>query len=332
MKHQRVRNFAKPVSVARKTDTAVEKAAVFVEKLFDRPLKSDPAVLIIKDDNRQEILDVLSEYPNAISIRLLWFLKSSNLDDREQIWGLMDKYPEGDFSRLRFVEFTPPELMSPKKLFEKALDAKVGISLRAVIEHLSRIDDPTFLQKVARAFVSGVYFHGLDLIVLTENGGPKILVHELIHAEDRADHGTKLGRFNLMVSEGRAKYGEKFFEAFDAEDSFPISYMKSTSMFTYLKPFSKSPGAVVNWVKHDGALDFLKWANAVYQLTIGLTGLNYQLVYLPFAVQLLELTIAVEDPCLAFQIATKKPPEKFAHVLKPLDYYAPEIAKHKPTS
>ncbi len=329
MKHLRIREYAHPLSDARKIDQRVETAAVFVERLFGRPLKSDPNVMVITPGNKTEIRDILrDEYPNAISVRLLWFLASDD-HHKEAIWDLQQKYPDGDFTRINFADFRLDELRSPAKLILKILDTRADLTFRAIVEHLSQIDDPTFLQRIARAFMVGVYMYGPDMIVLSEKDMPGVLVHELIHAEDREEFGIRSGKFNLMVAEGRAKYGEKTFEAVNKEDAEPVRYLQDSSIFTYLKPLAESPGLALRRMRSEGARDFMKWMKSVYDVTIGHTGLSYQLVYLPFALQLIDLAIAVRSPFLAFQIATAKPPERLAHLFRSREYYAEEIALHR---
>jgi hypothetical protein len=45
------------------------------------------------------------------------------------------------------------------------------------------------------------------------------------------------------------------------------------------------------------------------------------------AMELIELTSALRDPYIAFQVATAKPPTKLAHLYHSLDYYSVQRVK-----
>jgi len=323
MRYKRIREFAKPLSEARKKDEQVDKAAVFVEKLFGRELKSNPDLMIINSDNATEIRSTLKdEYPNAVVVSMPWAPKVN-------IEALQEEYPSIDFSHIKFAEFRLPELLTPPKLLGKINDTAIDFNYRAIIEHLSSIDDPRFVQKLARMVANAVFFSHLGMIVVSEKGVSKHLVHELIHAEDHAEFGLKSEKFKRMVAEGRATFGQKLFQSVAEGTLEPVKYMNDSSFLSYTNDFVTDPMSMVRMMKRMGPKKFAKWLKDVYDITVAPTNLNYQLVYLPIAVQLVDLGIAVKDPYKGFQIATAKPPEKLSHLFKPREYYAEEIAKHK---
>jgi hypothetical protein len=73
--------------------------------------------------------------------------------------------------------------------------------------------------------------------------------------------------------------------------------------------------------------DFVEFLNSVKKNSVERTSIHYQLLYLPYATVLVELSHAVGDPCKAFQISTEKPPTSWRHIFVARSYYKDEFSR-----
>ncbi len=322
MKELRLRQIATPLKDARKKDARVERAAVFVEKLFGRPMKSNPDVLIINGQNKAKILEIIREdYPNAFIFTPYPFLITA--EQKKQIFeDLLGRYPDKNFVHMDLLN-----VFSPLQAYRQVKEIAYNAGLRATLEEIAGIDDPGFIQKVARTFIMGVQIEDMGMVVTNEVQMPPSLVHELIHAEDQEIFGKIKNRFRLMVAEGRATFGDALFSAIDEEEYGPLRNMHNDSLLWHVKMLAANWRETLEDLKGRGLAGSIKSLRGLYVYTAKRSGMRYQLIYLPFAIKLHELAKEVGNAFTAFQMITEKPPESLIHVVRASEYYRDEISK-----
>ncbi len=337
MRHLRIKEHASKLSELKARDPSVEKAAVFVERLYGRPLRSDPDVLVITEENKASVLDALrADLPNAVVVHspFTFLSKKSPRERLEDVrMSLKEDYPDADISRLNFAEFSYKEMLSLESLLLKMARTWGDIRLRATIEGVAWVDDPSFLKRMRsageRVFVTGLHVNEPDLIILNGRKGPEILVHELIHAEDTAIFGRIRPGFGLMVAEGRAKFGETLFQDCEGGSSERMDDLRGISFYGWMKRFASDPAATFRFFRGKGLEESFRFMKSVYDFTVGFTGFGFQRLYLPFATELIGLSADLGDPYAAFQITTAKPPTRLAHIYRSSDYYSEEVSRRR---
>lgn len=321
MKTQSIRRFTTPLSKARKKDAGIMKAAVFVEYLFGRPLRSDPDVLIITNGNRAEILETLKrDYPNSILFSPLSFLASEPQMER------LVKRMEEEVPDRKFFALGANAFKSPLRSYLRIQEARYEISFRLLLEDIAEAGTQTFLQNITKPFVNGVHAERLGMVVVNEAGTPITLAHELVHAEDEKIFGKIRGWFDLMVREGRATFTEMAFSlALKCEGREPVDIF-TPSIAWQARMISRNLGEFKKEMEEKGAIPLMA---EIYHQTLKATGLRYQLLYLPFAHALDKLATETGYAAGAFQIATEKPPQRLSHILHPAEYYSEEIQRFR---
>ncbi len=282
----KLRQLAKPLKEARK-DPRVDEAVLFVEDLFGRKLKNEPNIIQVNDENRLKFLRLVREdYPARQANP--FFTKS--LKSKE----LIEEYEklECECSARRSLE-----VIGSKKSENQKLE--------------SRLDEIIF------GASRGIYLFEQDIIV-TREGETSLIIHELIHAEDR----LALDRENPMISiveEGRATFGQAVFnwgkEDFDLDAFFIWSEHSSfRGIATQLRSILKEFG--------------LRYLFGLIVEASKRSSIRREKLYEPFKRMLAYIGCEVGDPYLAFQITTKKQP-KTKEELNDRTFYDKEIEKYQ---
>jgi hypothetical protein len=338
----KVRKLAKPLKEARK-DPRVNKAALFVENLFGAKMRSNPAILIIDDNNRKEYMNAVKE--DSAELYRLEAMELGGWQKIAVISSLLSiVYPKEKLQKMK--EKNDPDnewvIISPTDVWaiiKNPLD-KIHI-YTGTVESLTKVASDEGYKGTERVMISkplGLHMRSENMIVLDEREAPPsiILTHELIHAED-AEYLDSANPLYSTIIEGRATFGEVIFAA--EESGIPTNTLeilvgaKMKSMFgdggiiqrnlgymrESLKRIGKKPGmfATLDAVIHN----FLK--------EIKSTSIQNQKTYVPFTIAIAELAHILKDPYAAFRITTEKQPRTREDVKNIKEFYKEEIEKYQ---
>ena len=321
-----MRKLAIPLSESRK-NPKIEEAAVFVEKLFGRPMKSDPGILTVTEENRDAFIECIkADFPKR---GVLFIPLSAILPAGYKKRVLME------LSRDLVVEepviIGTGDLLRPLHTYRRCMQSDYSTnSKRIMLEEIAGIDRRTFYERMRAGLTAGVHMTGEKLIVTYQSEDPVTLVHELIHAEDAVELKPTDPSFDKLIHEGRATFGEHLFVLIgDGKYGTPRP-LELEYLPWVLKAMAQNTGKELRGIiRKNGvastAADISKFFSAVFAVTT----ITRQLHYLPYAIRLFSLSREVGNAFSAFQLATRKPPATRDEMRNPLEFYSREIEELK---
>ncbi len=303
MREVRLRKLARPLPEARK-EPMVNKAALCVERLFGRPMRASPDILIVTPQNREEFLEcVKHDFGHHIV-----FVPSKEFIEEEMKPWIKENTTVIDLN----------DLKSPLETYRKYLEvAKMGHD-RVGLQMIGGVDNRSARMRLETTTTEGMSLNEENIIVIKEGDYPS-LVHEIIHAEDFVLFGGASGKLERVLHEGRACFGENIFSRECGEQMLDPELMHLESFIRLL--FEKNGKMLRAWVSESG----LRNLGGFLWLSVKGTSLQNQTLYMPFFVSLYRLSDAVGDPYRAFRIATDKMPQTRREMKRPLEFYKDEI-------
>ncbi|MBU0531976.1 hypothetical protein KKB44_00615 [Candidatus Micrarchaeota archaeon] len=316
MRELKLRRLAKPLKEAR-CNPKVDTAAVFVERLFGRPMQSNADLILVSDENRETYLRCVDEdFPRrSIVFSPLSFL----LDDRQTL----HTAPEG--AELFGFE----DLLRPIRTYRRYTKLTAETSARCSLMEVGRPADQlhgVFMKWTHPAY--GLYIYEYDLVV-SPSHDVGTLVHELIHAEDRVLLGIPRTLLDHALTEGRASFGGELFRT--SPEDHPSYRLQLDSLIFVIKGLIQKGPEVFQKIARDKGIpfavkDFVRFLGSLKENSVEKTSVHYQLLYLPYAIMLLELSQIIGDPYAAFQISTEKHPSSWRHIFSGRNFYANEFS------
>lgn len=311
MRKPAIRRFSAPLSEARRHPD-IDNCALFVERLFGRPLKADPDLIVVSPGNRKEFLDCLREdFRQDFFFSPFHFLLPRGVQQMS----------ESDLGHIHSM----PDLLRPSYLYNRFMEAGQKAGKRAILGFIAGEDSMSRYMRLRRGDPWGVHMDDERLIVIRHDAGLPLLVHEVIHAEDHVSWGSCSNRFGLSIREGRAKFGENLYKEENRGRVGEPEILELKHWGTVARALLRAgPQTFMRIAKEKGLRyaveDMMRFLKQAMDTNIAMQGL-----YLPFAVALNRLAHAVGDPYLAFRISTEKPPKTRRDVRRVLEYYKPEI-------
>jgi hypothetical protein len=323
MRELALRRLTTPLAAARK-DPAIDEAVVFVERLFGRPLKSNPDVLVLSDGNREEFLEcVKQDFPKReVFFSPLHFLLKEK--DRRRVFEVLaERGFVGPPTMLSLMDLLRP-LETYRALKETVFSAN---GKRVALEQIAGVDHRTPYEKFKTGVTAGVHLTD-DNIVVSSTGDHRILVHELVHSEDDIELGRIRNAFDRTVFEGRATFAERLSvvmgqgrhgETWDPKREYlPLELRRIAKM---------APGEIAAHGK-DGVANVLRDTGRYLEWYAANSNAALQQYYLPYAIALFDFSRAIGNAFTAFRIATGKPPRTDSEMRNPMEFYKQEIEAH----
>ena len=316
MKELVARGLTTKLSDLRGKNPKVQTAALFVEKLFGRPLKNDPDTLVISDENRQKVLDCVAEVPVGVCYSPFSFL----LTEEQKL----KSTSPGVVLTIGFEDI----IARPRETWKRHQELAIIAGKRASVEETCGKNQRSKFSKLRQHQITDFHNWSDNLLCLQDSTDIAGIVHELVHSEDTVEAGTHESRLSYAVAEGRATFAEEVCIASmkenpDLEED--LVWLRLRHLPTrlkrallYLPKFYREFG-ILKSVKD--LADFIKPAFK--------TSYAQQRYYYPFAIALADLSDALRNPNAAFRIATAKPPKTFREIRHALEYYAEEIERYK---
>jgi hypothetical protein len=319
MKELQLRKLAAPLAAARK-DPAIGEAAVFVEHLFGRPMKSSPDILLVSDENREDYLKCLRhDFPkNGIAFMPPFILGEKG---RRQVCELLIR--EGLIEEP--IVLMMADLLRPLETYRrlKGMD-RLSNGKRHFLEQIAGIDRLTRYEKLKKGLAGGVHLTE-EGMVLGKKGDLSLVVHELVHSEDNVILGRIRTDFDRMLFEGRATFAERLFLIVSqGKHGMAINPESEYLPLALKRILERAP----KMMARRAMAGFAATVQDIYQCAswgISNTSIAYQRYYLPYAIALFELSRTVGNAFKAFRLATHKPPATRSQMLKPQEFYAEEI-------
>ncbi len=308
MRKLELRKLAKPLAEARK-DPSINDAALFVEKIFGRPMHSEPSIIIITPKNcRQFIERVRRDYGHAAV-----FVPFPQLLSKET----MDEFEERKMTVFGFADFLSP--VETRKAWNEI--GGFGCTRHSLL-NIGELDQRPRKLKTIRAPTKGIALADEKIIVIRHSQEYPDLVHELVHFEDYEIFGQLPGKFQRVVREGRAVFAEEAFKWCRGSDM-PLE-LEYKFLGYFFPKLAASRFEVARTVIQSHGLKQL--VDEILTL-IKTTTIDEQLTYYPYASALMRLSNVIGNPFLAFRISTEKQPGTWMELLKPLEFYKEEIRR-----
>lgn len=282
-----------------------------MEQLFGRPLRSNPLVISLTPDNREEFLGLVREdFGRKLAfVPLICALSLKELADHEEKQHLLLDVPS---------IFTP-------RFPDVGEGAQIDRYYRYRLKELAgETPSERGVSLIASPKPRGMYLNRVcdgGLLIHPPSEINDVLLHELVHAEDSMAEGRTEKPIQEILDEGRAYFAQGLYCFLSGKD-FEHTELDYLPYFLRLALGSQSEEFKKNLRKW-GILEFLKHVKRM----LNYHDLEHQLKNYPFMAGLVRLSKAVGDPMTAFQIATEKPPTTRLQIEMPLTYYRKEIAR-----
>lgn len=315
MKPLRLRQLAKPLDEARK-DPECGAAALFVERLLGRPMRSNAGVILVGDENRETYLGCVDhDFPprrpmfSPFSFLLGEEMRARTIPEGAEMFGFEDALrPARAHERYKQLEL---EAAARLRLGE------VGGRITPQSGIFMKWGHPTY----------GLHIGEFDLVVCPSHDAGT-LVHELIHAEDRVLFGIPRTLLDAAITEGRATFGGELFRKSQNPERSPYGLELESLAFMARAILKVGPGVFMKTARDKGldyaAAEFADFIRSMKKNAVDRTSIHYQLIYLPYALALMELSHATGDPFEAFRISTQKPPAAWKQIFMAGEYYRAE--------
>lgn len=306
MQELKLGKLARPLAEARKDD-AINRAALFVERLFERSLRSAPDILLVTPGNRKEYLRLVCEDYG----RVMMFVPFPSLLPEEMKAG---------FEGRKVTVLGIDDLLSPIRTYQR-MQQQAGFGHTEHI--LLNIGGMERRKDKFNPPANGVALKEENLIITRSSKEYQNIVHELVHFEDYEIFGLKEGKVQRIVREGRAVFAEEIFKWTNGSD-FPFDLEVAQIEFLCRKLTESRFETAKGLIRRHGLAQVVKSIATLLRTTT----LDEQLNYFPYASALMQLANAVNDPFLAFRISTEKLPETRGQIMNPLDFYRDELREH----
>jgi len=320
----KLRELSRPLAEARK-DPGIQEAALFVERMYGRPLKSNPDVVTVTPENKARYLEcVKQDFPK----RGLVFMPLSFMLSEEKKHRAIKELLDWDIVDEAIV-FELKDFLRPAEVRRRCgMMDFTSTCKRYKLEEIVGIDRRTPYQKLKMGLVGGIHLTKENIVVSSGDALP-ILVHELVHSEDNVTLGPVAGKISRTILEGRATFGERLFVLIGQGKYGKPRDIEAEHLPTLIRRLiENAPRTIPESVREQGV--FRTIASLSKFLAASISGMNIatQRYYLPYAITLFEVSRAVGNAFTAFQMATQKPPTTAKEMRNSLEFYRQEIEKH----
>ncbi len=331
----KLEKLARPLPEARK-NPKVDKAVLFVEDLFGRKMKNqDTKILLVSDKNRSGYIDAVKHDPKYLVSKRI--TGSILLFIEPRIISLL--------SERKAQEYFPEEYHVSLSRFIKWIEKDLNNSDRKKILEVMGELNPDLSEKIfGLAESMGLYFSAENIIIARDES-VSILVHELIHAEDKNIWGLDDPLKKLMsdmknpveetISEGRAYYGEylykKIEDGMDFDATQILMEIRGESMLGSNGIIKRNLLPLWNGLDREDVRKIARTAIINFFRDIRKTGWYWhkQKKYIPFKIAIAELAHILNDPYAAFRITTEKQPRTMEELKNFKEFYKEEIEKYQ---